>query len=83
MTQLIDPLQSSKRLAEQILDILQSYGKHIESSVQCEIEWKGRNRFLPQIQRRVEINGRIQMILPSFPWKSVDIKVWIDYRGLC
>ena len=81
--QFLDPPLSSKRSAEQILDILQSYGKHIKSSVQCATEWKGKTRFLPQIQRRVETNETIQMILPSFPWKSVGIALMSDCSGLC
>ena len=83
ITQLIDPLLFSKLRAEQILDALQSYGQHIGSSVQCAIDWKGRDRFLPQIQRRVGMNKRIQMILPSFPWKSVSIALSNDYIGFC
>ena len=83
ITWLIDPLLASKRRAEQILDILQSYGNHIGSSVQRATEWKGRGLFLPQIQRRVHTNERIQMILPSFPWKSVGTALSNDYSGLC
>ena len=83
ITQPTDLRLSSNWIANQILNVLQSYGKHNESSAQPKTEWMGRDNFLPQVQRRVERIESVQMILPSFPWKSVGKRTLNDFNDMC
>jgi hypothetical protein len=52
------------------MDVLERYGQH-KSKNGIEIPWAGREMYLPVVLKQVEIRRVIQMILPSFHWKSV------------
>ncbi|KAK4120749.1 hypothetical protein N657DRAFT_542630, partial [Parathielavia appendiculata] len=59
-------------VAHKILDVLQSYGKHTEADGGDNHKWLGREKFLPPVEQYVRSQQSIKMILPSFPWKSVN-----------
>lgn len=64
----------STQQASRILNVLQRYGQHIqdENDKSAHGQWIGRAKFLPKIEQHVEAGQPIKMILPSFPWKSVN-----------
>ncbi|KAK4095799.1 hypothetical protein N658DRAFT_511763 [Parathielavia hyrcaniae] len=59
-------------VAHKILDVLQSYGRHTESDGGDKHKWLGRDKFFPRVERFVRAQQPVKMILPSFPWKSVN-----------
>ena len=64
----------STQQAFRVLNVLQRYGQHIqdENDKSAHRMWLGRAKFLPKIEQHVEACQPIKMILPSFPWKSVN-----------
>ncbi|KAI9890315.1 MAG: hypothetical protein M1814_004225 [Vezdaea aestivalis] len=64
--------KESTRLSIQILDVIQRYGQHLKTENGPANAWIGRSRFLPGVEAHVEANQPIKMILPSFPWKSIN-----------
>lgn len=60
-------------VAGKVLDIIQSYGKHLanEDSEAGE-EWVGRKKFTPKVMHWVKQGVPVRMIIPAFPWKSVN-----------
>ena len=70
----IIPRKPSTEQASKILDVLQRYGQHIkdENDKSAHSTWPGRAKFLPKVEQQVEACQAIKMILPSFPWKSVN-----------
>ncbi|KAH6873788.1 Pyoverdine/dityrosine biosynthesis protein-domain-containing protein [Thelonectria olida] len=64
-------LRAPHDIAHRILDVLQAYGRHIESD-EGKHEWLGREKFFPRVAQYVNSQQPIRMILPSFPWKSIN-----------
>lgn len=60
--------------ANRVLDIIQGYGKHLGNpqSDHDQHNWPGRAKFAPKVLGWVEQNAPVRMILPAFPWKSVN-----------
>jgi pyoverdine/dityrosine biosynthesis protein Dit1 len=63
---------ASHDIAHRILDVLQAYGRHIEPEGDGNHKWLGREKFLPRVEEHVRNQQTVKMILPSFPWKSVN-----------
>ena len=61
----------SAKLAGQILDIIQRYGKNVSSK---DAPWPGRTKFLPLVEAYIVKNEPVQMVLPAFPFKSPNRK---------
>ena len=59
--------RAAAKLAAQILDIIQRYGKKIGSEGG---PWPGKAKFLPLFEAYVLKNEPVQMVLPAFPFKS-------------
>lgn len=59
---------STRRKAEQIMDIVETYGSH--ECTTATGEWLGRSSFSPRVQTHVAANRAIPMVLPAFPMKS-------------
>ncbi|KAK4061987.1 uncharacterized protein Triagg1_10150 [Trichoderma aggressivum f. europaeum] len=57
-------------MTSRILTIIQGYG-HNEENAQGE-QWLGRAKFVPRVQKYVDGNAPIELVLPGFPWKSVN-----------
>lgn len=75
-----DPLEKpSTRLACDILDVIQRYGQHLHSDVSGGVEWIGKSMFVARVEKQVELDQPINMILPSFPWKSVSRDVGLQW----
>ncbi|KAF0327129.1 hypothetical protein K4K61_003356 [Colletotrichum sp. SAR11_59] len=63
---------SETEIAHKIMDIFQSYGRHILPEGETEHTWIGRKMFLPRVEQYIRDNVPIKMIIPSFPWKSIN-----------
>lgn len=59
---------SIRQKAEQIMDIVETYGSHERTTATGE--WLGRSSFSPRVQIHVAANRAIPMVLPAFPMKS-------------
>lgn len=61
-------------VAGKVLDIIQSYGQHLgnEQNESGETEWVGRKKFTPKVMHWVKQGVPVRMIIPAFPWKSVN-----------
>ncbi|RFU79330.1 pyoverdine biosynthesis [Trichoderma arundinaceum] len=57
-------------MTSRILTIIQGYG-HNEENAEGE-QWLGRNKFEPRVRKHVDNNAPIDLVLPAFPWKSVN-----------
>ncbi|KAK4078961.1 hypothetical protein Trihar35433_66 [Trichoderma harzianum] len=57
-------------MTSRILTIIQGYG-HNEENAEGE-QWLGRAKFVPRVQKHVDSNVPIELVLPAFPWKSVN-----------
>lgn len=67
------PVQDIKKLASDILDIIQRYGQHLSrSDDDHSSEWLGKPLFIGKVQAQLEKGQAIRLILPAFPWKSVN-----------
>ncbi|KAF7916465.1 uncharacterized protein EAE97_012125 [Botrytis byssoidea] len=66
----LDPSISTETLPRKILRIIQSYGKN-EPDPSGSL-WLGMNKFDPIVQKHVADGEPIRMVLPAFPWKSVN-----------
>ncbi|KAJ2998446.1 hypothetical protein NUW58_g319 [Xylaria curta] len=68
------PIQDLDKLASDILDIVQRYGKHLSSSNDegHSAEWLGKPLFMSKVQAQLQRGQAIRLILPAFPWKSVN-----------
>ncbi|KAE9968951.1 hypothetical protein EG328_007162 [Venturia inaequalis] len=66
--------KTSVDIAGKIIDVLERYGQHIrtESESSNDVAWTGRAKFLPIVLKQVQNGQTIDMILPSFPWKSIN-----------
>ncbi|KAI1176519.1 Pyoverdine/dityrosine biosynthesis protein-domain-containing protein [Nemania sp. FL0916] len=68
------PAHDLDSLASDILDVVQSYGQHLPSQG-CEDSshsWIGKPFFMAQVKAQVEKCEAVHLILPAFPWKSVN-----------
>jgi len=54
------------------MDVLQVYGKHTQSAGPDGHRWLGREKFLPRVEEQVRKQQTVKMIMPSFPWKSIN-----------
>ena len=55
-------------IAAQILSIIQRYGQN--TPVDKNVQWAGRAKFEPAVERYVVNDEPVRMILPAFPFKS-------------
>ena len=58
-----------EKLALRILDIIQRYGH--STGAGSGVDWAGKNKFLPLVERTIEQNEAVKMVLPAFPCVSV------------
>jgi len=56
--------------ASKIMTLIQGYGQNEENS-QGDA-WLGRVKFEPRVRRQVDANVPVELVLPAFPWKSVN-----------
>ena len=56
------------KLATEICDIIQRYGQNINT----DNPWASRQKWLAVVEECVEGSKPVRMILPAFPWKSVN-----------
>ncbi|KAL0263384.1 hypothetical protein SLS55_002364 [Diplodia seriata] len=62
-----------EKLASDILDVLQRYGKHLAPpDGDHSSGWIGKPLFVEKVMQQLEKNQPIRMILPAFPWKSIN-----------
>ncbi|KAI2464696.1 Pyoverdine/dityrosine biosynthesis protein-domain-containing protein [Annulohypoxylon bovei var. microspora] len=68
--------EDASKVASKILDILERYGQHLEpKGGESHSEgggWLGRSLFLGKVEQQLEKGQSIHMILPAFPWKSIN-----------
>lgn len=57
-------------MTSRILTVIQGYG-HNEENAEGE-QWLGRAKFEPRVRRHVDNNVPVDLVLPAFPWKSVN-----------
>ncbi|KAL2158727.1 hypothetical protein VTH06DRAFT_4209 [Thermothelomyces fergusii] len=60
------------QLASDILDIVKRYGQHLPSEGNPSNEWLGKPLFLGKVMSQLERGQAIHLILPAFPWKSIN-----------
>ncbi|KAK4233577.1 pyoverdine dityrosine biosynthesis [Achaetomium macrosporum] len=65
-------LSASHIVAHRIMDVLETYGRHTQSGGGDDHKWLGRDKFFPRVEQYVRRQQPVKMILPSFPWKSVN-----------
>ncbi|PNP78552.1 hypothetical protein FNYG_08100 [Fusarium nygamai] len=58
--------------AQRILDVLETYGRHIQPDGEGNCKWLGRERCFAHVAQHVKDQRPVRMILPSFPWKSIN-----------
>lgn len=63
-----------EQLASKILDVIQRYGQHIAPKSEEEHlpEWIGKPLFMEKVMSQLEKGEPVKMILPAFPWKSIN-----------
>ncbi|RWA08650.1 hypothetical protein EKO27_g6451 [Xylaria grammica] len=68
------PSRHVDELASDILDIIQRYGQHLPSKDGEEHsgQWLGKPLFIGKVQAQLEKGQAIRLIMPAFPWKSVN-----------
>lgn len=67
------PVQDLTKLASDILDIMQRYGQHLPSADdQHSGQWIGKPLFMGKVKAQLEKDQAIRLIMPAFPWKSVN-----------
>ncbi|KAL2167580.1 hypothetical protein VTG60DRAFT_1091 [Thermothelomyces hinnuleus] len=63
------------QLASDILDVVQRYGQHLPpagSDGNSSNEWLGKPLFMGKVKAQLERGQAIRLILPAFPWKSIN-----------
>lgn len=68
-------IQDQDQLASDILDIIQRYGQHLPSQddgLNNSATWLGKHLFMDKVKAQLAKNQAIRMILPAFPWKSIN-----------
>lgn len=67
------PTQVPTELAYKIMQVIQGYGQHLQASdAPNSREWAGKSMFVGRVEKQVELDAPIKMILPAFPWKSIN-----------
>ncbi|KAI3322286.1 Pyoverdine/dityrosine biosynthesis protein-domain-containing protein [Xylariaceae sp. AK1471] len=68
------PVQDLEQLASDILDIIQRYGQHLSRNNDEDHsgQWLGKPLFMGKVQAQLEKGQAIRLIMPAFPWKSVN-----------
>lgn len=72
------PLPAAKdldQLASDILDIIQRYGQHLaptDGDGNHSNVWLGKPLFMGKVRAQLEKEQAVHIILPAFPWKSVN-----------
>ncbi|KAI1749747.1 Pyoverdine/dityrosine biosynthesis protein-domain-containing protein [Xylaria castorea] len=68
------PLQELEQLASDILDVIQRYGQHVPCNDGSNHTggWLGKPLFMGKVQAQLEKGQAVRLILPAFPWKSVN-----------
>ncbi|KAH7052137.1 Pyoverdine/dityrosine biosynthesis protein-domain-containing protein [Macrophomina phaseolina] len=63
-----------EKLASDILDIIQRYGKHTapKDGEEHSAGWIGKPMFVEKVLKQLQEGRAIRMILPAFPWKSIN-----------
>lgn len=59
-------------LSTRVLEIIANYGQHLSVSSDSNNKWAGFDKFLPKVELWVNSAQPVKMILPAFPWKSVN-----------
>lgn len=62
--------RSDHDVASRIMGIIQGYGQNEKNS--SGDAWLGRFKFEPRVRKAIDSNQRIPLVLPAFPWKSVN-----------
>ena len=70
VTKEISEHKPSDDTAARILTIIERYGQNEANA--SGTAWLGRVRFEPIVREQVQNNEQIHMVLPAFPWKSVN-----------
>ncbi|OLN87378.1 Spore wall maturation protein DIT1-like protein 4 [Colletotrichum chlorophyti] len=64
---------TDEEVAHRILDVLEVFGKHLVSGDEEDNhEWLGRKMFHPRVEQYVKKRESVKMIIPAFPWKSIN-----------
>ncbi|OJD28971.1 pyoverdine dityrosine biosynthesis [Diplodia corticola] len=65
-----------EKLASNILDIIQRYGQHLApkdgDDQEASSGWLGKSMFMGKVLEQLSKHQAIRMILPAFPWKSIN-----------
>ncbi|KAL9057173.1 MAG: hypothetical protein Q9162_002501 [Coniocarpon cinnabarinum] len=66
--------QDVTELAENILEVIQRYGQHTTARTDehGSRAWAGKALFVSKVENQVRARQPVRMILPAFPWKSVN-----------
>ncbi|EFQ36191.1 pyoverdine/dityrosine biosynthesis protein [Colletotrichum graminicola M1.001] len=64
--------QTTEQVAHKILDVLEVFGRHIIPEGHENHEWLGRKIFHPRVEEYVKKKESVKMIIPAFPWKSIN-----------
>ncbi|KAI1323440.1 Pyoverdine/dityrosine biosynthesis protein-domain-containing protein [Xylariaceae sp. FL0255] len=71
-----NPIRNLDGIASDILDVIQRYGHHLptadDGKGSAHTSWIGKSFFVGHVKAQVEKNEAIRLILPAFPWKSVN-----------
>ncbi|KAF2724383.1 hypothetical protein K431DRAFT_310319 [Polychaeton citri CBS 116435] len=73
----------STRLADRILDVMATYSQHLITSLtdgHAGHAWPGKFKFIERVKRQVDNNEPVKIILPAFPWKSINTVDKVDGR---
>ncbi|KKY17697.1 putative pyoverdine dityrosine biosynthesis [Phaeomoniella chlamydospora] len=62
--------RSDTDIASRIMSIIQSYGQNEEN--ETGDTWLGRFKFEPRVRKAVDAGIPVPLVLPAFPWKSVN-----------
>lgn len=66
------PVQDLDQLASNVLDVIQRFGQHLPSADAPDGGWLGKPLFMGKVKAQLEKNQAIRLIMPAFPWKSVN-----------
>ncbi|KAK1237340.1 hypothetical protein MKX08_002965 [Trichoderma sp. CBMAI-0020] len=64
------PKKQDTDVTSRIMTIIQGYGQNEENDEGSP--WLGRIKFEPRVRKHVKANAPIELVLPAFPWKSVN-----------
>ncbi|OJJ82520.1 isocyanide synthase family protein [Aspergillus glaucus CBS 516.65] len=74
VTIISEPETDSDKLASDILDVIGGYGLHTQpkDADGPVTGWTGKSFFMDRVKTQVAKGHAIEMILPAFPWKSIN-----------